>query len=379
MGMIKICYVLSRLVDGGPSNQLFYILTNLDDEFDPSVITLSPEYDTTARPKFEEAGIPVQSLGLGRMGGVLRGGSALKRAVEEKGADIVHSQGIRPDLLSALYLEGYPRICNIQNYAYDDYPMKHGALLGYPMAWLHLRAVGRIDHPVACSKSVSAELAPHKIDVRVIQNAVDTEWYRPASAPKKRRLRAKLNLPEEGHVTVSVGSLIPRKEAETVIEGFPAGGVEEENILLILGDGPLRDKCERLAEDSDAEIRLLGHVEDVRSHLQAADLFVSASRAEGLPCTVMEALSTGLPVVLSDIPPHREFFPGDPPPGQFFPVGNSQALGEAIEEIRREDTEGLARQARDLAVQNFGAEQMSEKYQRLYREITTNGMPRQMA
>lgn len=377
--MTKICYVVSRLVDGGPSNQLFYILTNLSDEFNPSVITLSPEYNTTARPKFEEAGIPVQSLELGRMEGVLRGGSALERAVEEKDADIVHSQGIRPDILSALCLGGYPRSCTIHNYAYDDYPMKHGPLLGYPMAWLHLRVISRIEHPIACSKSISAELAPHNIDVRVIQNGVDTEWYRPVSTSKRQRLRAELDLPEEGHVTIAVGSLIPRKDPETVIKGFLKGGVKKENILLILGDGPLHDKCEGLAENSDAEIRLLGHVESVRPYLQAADLFLSASRAEGLPYTVMEALSTGLPVILSDIPPHREFFPGDIPPGQFVPVGSPQALGEAIEEIRREDADSLSRRARDLAVQYFDAERMSGKYQRLYREITTDGMPRQMA
>jgi glycosyltransferase involved in cell wall biosynthesis len=366
-------------VDGGPSNQLFYILTNLDDGFIPSVITLSPECDTTAQPKFEKAGITVQSLELGRVEGVLRGGPALKRAVEEKGADIVHSQGIRPDILSALYLEGYPRSCTIHNYAHDDYPMKHGALLGYPMAWLHLRVISRIEHPIACSKSISAELASHDIDVRVIQNGVDTEWYRPVSASKRQRLRAELDLPEEGHVTIAVGSLIARKEPETVIEGFLKRGAEKEDILLILGDGPLRDKCEGLAEHSDSEVRLLGHVENVRSYLQAADLFVSASRAEGLPYTVMEALSTGLPVILSDIPPHREFFPGDTPPGQFVPVGSPQALGEAIEEVRREDADRLSRRARDLAVQYFDAERMSRKYQRLYQEITTNKMPRKIA
>lgn len=49
-----------------------------------------------------------------------------------------------------------------------------------------------------------------------------------------------------------------------------------------------------------------GFVDNVVPWLQASDLFVSASASEGMPLAVLEALSCGLPALLSDIPPHRE-------------------------------------------------------------------------
>ena len=80
----------------------------------------------------------------------------------------------------------------------------------------------------------------------------------------------------------------------------------ETNTLCLLGDGPLLlSACRQLAGNQQ-NIFLPGLVHNVADYLRAADLFVSASHAEGMPNAVLEALAASLPVILSDIPAHRE-------------------------------------------------------------------------
>ena len=108
---------------------------------------------------------------------------------------------------------------------------------------------------------------------------------------------------------VLLGRLMPIKNMATVIEAVAR--TELTNLTLtIVGDGPLRAELENLP----ATVRLGDRVHftglvpraTVYRHLIDADLCVSASRGEGLPVAVLEAMACECPVVLSDIAPHRE-------------------------------------------------------------------------
>lgn len=367
---MTVLYLVSRLRAGGPSTQLKYIIQNLSSEWEPLVLTLSPEDGSTARPTFEAEGIPVRSCELSRYSGLFKAPAQLRQFCRDVDPTVVHSQGIRPDLLSALFLSEYPRIATLRNYAYEDYPAKYGALRGYPSAVIHLAAARRVDIPVACSYAVQQKLSQHGIETEVIQNGVDAETYRPPnSRQEKNRFRRSLGLPEDRPVFVSVGFLIPRKDPELVIRGFQESRASEEGVLVMLGDGPLLEDCREQAEDVRADVRLPGYVENVSSYLRAADFFVSASHSEGLPNTVMEALASGLPVVLSDIQSHREILDQSSRPGQFFACGGLSEMARALNSVLNEDREELQRAARKLIESKFTASSVSEDYQALYREV----------
>ncbi|MCS4149394.1 glycosyltransferase [Salinibacter ruber] len=366
---MKVLYIVSRLRNDGPSTQLAYIVKHLDSTWEPIILTLSPEDGATLRPKFEQEGIQVWSFGFSRYLGLIKAPMRLRKFCRDVDPDVIHSQGIRPDILSAFFLGHYPRISTLRNYAYEDYPGKFGRLKGYPAAALHLAVAKRVDVPVACSHGVRRKVSQHGIKPDVIQNGVDTDVYHPPqSTDEKRHLRRSLGLPENQTLYISVGFLIPRKDPKLVIRGFQESKASEEGVLVILGDGPLLEQCRQQATTGEGDVRLPGYVEDVSSYLQAADFFLSASHSEGLPNTVMEALSSGLPVILSDIPAHREILSESSQPGEFFDPGDLSGMSKAIDNIRGQNRTELEQKARKLTEDKFTARRVSRDYQSLYRD-----------
>ena len=136
--------------------------------------------------------------------------------------------------------------------------------------------------------------------------------------------------------------------------------------MLVLGDGPLRGVCEDYAKDLQ-NVSFLGNRPNVWEYLRLADYFVSSSKAEGMPNAVLEALASGLPVLLSDIPSHQEILSLSPKAGRLFDLDDSTSFMQAIDDLV--NTPGLDTNARTLVEKYFSAEIMSAHYQRLYRQL----------
>ncbi|WP_245680604.1 glycosyltransferase family 4 protein [Bacillus marinisedimentorum] len=112
--------------------------------------------------------------------------------------------------------------------------------------------------------------------------------------------RKELNISQNTTVILSVGELSRRKNHELIIKAL--GKIKSTNYLyLICGQGDLRSYLGKLAKDHKVNIKFLDFRKDVPEICAASDLFVFPSIQEGLPVALMEAMSTGLPVVCSDI------------------------------------------------------------------------------
>jgi glycosyltransferase involved in cell wall biosynthesis len=292
--------------------------------------------------------------------------------VELDGRCLVHSQGIRGDVISSRRLAGLPRVATARNYPYHDYVMKYGPLLGRWMAWSHLRAFRALPVVVACSATLSKMLRQHGLATTVIRNGVDTSKFCAAPAGERTRLRMELGLAADTRVGVCVGALAARKESLSIVQAVRA--IDDPALMMIfVGSGTLEAACRRGAQ-GDARIRFAGQVPDVDRFLRAADFFVSASRSEGLPNAALEAIACGLYAVLSDIGPHRELLQLIPGAGGLFATGDEHALVAAIIRAASHATE-RAGQAPDGMTELFGAERMSQRYQELYLRQARDGAP----
>lgn len=124
----------------------------------------------------------------------------------------------------------------------------------------------------------------------------------------KSYLREKYNIPKDDFLLIYVAEFSKRKNQKFLIESLK-GLISEgyNNVkLLLLGDGVLLDDMKQYSKTLGIEDNIIfkGYIKEVCNYYQISDICVSSSRIEGLPFNIMEAMSTGLPVIASKIKGH---------------------------------------------------------------------------
>ena len=207
-------------------------------------------------------------------------------------------------------------------------------------------------------------ILPEKI--RVIFNGV-----RPVTADPAVRaaVRAELGLREDEVMVLNVGRLVPEKAQKNLVS---AAEKLKNNALLrffIAGDGPCRPDLEAQIEKAGLKdsFRLLGNRSDVDRLLNAADLFVLYSDTEGMPVSLMEAMSAGLPCIASELEGIAQLIP-DERYGMLVAAGDPGLLADAIRRALA-DPERSAGQGKAAAVrirETFSLEASCRQYEEAF-------------
>lgn len=212
-----------------------------------------------------------------------------------------------------------------------------------------LRAVGRDDHERAV----------------LIRNGVRP--LAPPSAEERDAARAAFGLPPGVIVAAWLAGLDDHKDpltaANAAIEVARRG---TSFALLMAGDGPLRPELEHMAAERDTNsLRILGFRTDVRQVLAAADFFVLTSRREGLSFSLLEAMSMGLPAVVSDGPGNPDAV-GDT--GLVVAFGDIEGFADAFARLAADSAARLqlAELARKRVLENFSVDDMVRRTRDVY-------------
>lgn len=357
-----VLFLCSRLVRDGTTVQLLNVLHHLGPGFRTTVAALSSGCDATLVHALRASGAAVTGFDRATLA-LASAARDLKGAAAD--ADLIVSFGIRADLLNAVVRHGRSRAAILHNVPSLDYVMLYGRLKGRLMAAAHRAAVARLDTGIAVSRTVANHYAGFVRHVRTIPNGIDTDHFRPIAPSERELQRATLGVPASCRLAVAVGGLIARKNHQTLIEAMARASLPDTT-LAILGEGPDRLAMEALARAAGVAVELPGKV-DVRPWLQAADLFLSASRAEGLPNAVMEAAACGLPLLLSDIPPHRELLATMPEGGLLFAPDNPADAARLLPPmLERPVPDPYIRAAAEATM---GAAEMGRAYAALFRTL----------
>lgn len=210
--------------------------------------------------------------------------------------------------------------------------------------------------------------ATTRIDVNriaVLHSGVDTQRFRPAAMQELMRTQQPL-------VVGCVARLSPGKGHDTLIKAFAMAktGLSSQTRLLLIGDGPARADLKALVQTLGlaASVDFAGERADVSDQLRRLDVFVLASRHEGRPTSIMEAMATGLPVIAANVGAVADLVVEDRT-GLLVAPGDTQALSQAmvalLEDAPRRRTMGAA--ARRMAEAAFTLEGMAARYAEFYR------------
>lgn len=207
-------------------------------------------------------------------------------------------------------------------------------------------------------------------------NPIDVDAFSPASPEARRELRARLHLPHAAQVLLYTGRLSKEKGLAWLIDAFAlaAEGLPEA-MLVLVGDGAMRETLEEQARVRDLgpeRIRFTGRVAaaEVPDWLRAADAFALVSPNEGFSCALAEAMSVGLPAVVSAIPANVQLI-DDGVHGYTAPAGDVSATASAIQRLLS-DAEGqrrMGKAARQRVVENYSLGQIVDRYESLFTEI----------
>jgi glycosyltransferase involved in cell wall biosynthesis len=206
----------------------------------------------------------------------------------------------------------------------------------------------------------------------VIDNGIEVDRYGPAE--NQRELRVRLGLEASRRYIVHVARHHPVKDQATLLRGFALVAADVPDVdLLMVGDGPLRGELELLASSLGVarRVRFLGIRKDVPEVLRAADVFALTSVSEAASLTLLEAMATGLPVVVSAVGGNPDIV-RDGVDGLLFPRGDAAGCAAAFRRLLTE--QGLAHRlganARQRTHERYRLETTVEKYHALYRKLS---------
>jgi len=363
---IGIAQVLHSLEVGGMERVALNLATCLDKKKWRSVIvclTIRGDFAKDA----EKAGVPVVTLGK-RPGVDLVLPFRLKKVLAERDIRIVHGHNSGPWFSGTLAsLAGRLGPVVITDHSRP-----------YPERW-RVRLTEWFLSRFASIVSVSEEnkeklvknlwIPPEKI--RVIPNGVLPVEV--SSGERLSALRKEFGLRDDDFIFLCVARLEAQKGFEVLVgaakilleKGF-------RGRILVVGQGSYEEKIRRWAKEAGVEgiLTLAGLRLDVSDFYHLADCLVLSSHWEGLPMSVLEAMSAGLPVVATDVGDLSLAVKGDQN-GCLVPPKDPARLAEAMIDLSScpEKIPGMKAASRKLFDEHFSVGKMVERYERLYEEL----------
>ncbi len=328
------------------------------------VVSMYDSFQTWIEAELRADGVPLFFLGK-RPGLDLRMVARIRRTLARFRPDVVHTHMYALQYaLPALASRRYRVVHTLHNLAERE-AHRPGRLLQHVAFRMGVVPVA-IGAAVAESMRRVYRLSPRN----TILNGIPVSEYAPPAGARDQ-LRASLDVPADAPTFISVGRLEPQKNTGVLIRAFASVPLRSTAAhLLLAGDGPLRGELERQARDLGVlhRVRFLGVRTDVPSLLAAADVFVLASRYEGNPLTIMEAMAAGKPVIATAVGCVPELVVEGA--GVLVAPDDHGALEREMVELARDLALARARgaAAAHIAHARFDAAVMARAYEQLYAE-----------
>jgi glycosyltransferase involved in cell wall biosynthesis len=362
-GKIRLTFLIRSLDVGGAQRQLITLAKALDKtQFEVSILT----FYSGQLLEGELTGTAVRVVSLNKRGrwdlfSFLR---RLIREVRLLQPDIVHGYLDIPNVLALLVK------CFVSTKVVWGVRASQMELHDYD--WL-FRLAARIEkilssYPDLIIVNSEAAYQHHRENdfpaarLKLIPNGIDTDFFKP-DLEGRVRLRREWGVPEDVQLVGAVGRLDPVKGLPIFLGGASEANREMSSVHFVcVGDGPAKEI--QLLEELSLNMKIADKFFLVRARsdmpavYSALDLLVSSSRAESFPNSVAEAMSCGVPCIVTNVGDAAAIV-GDC--GVVLEWGHPDILGPTIVAALAQDKAALGARCRARIVEHFGVEQLARR------------------
>ena len=307
---------------------------------------------------------------------VVMGCWTLRQVVHATKPEVVHAHWVVPSgVMAILGFTGLPVVISLHGsdvFVAETNPAVRAA------AGMALRRAGAV---TTCSNDLrrrAIALGAREDTTTVVPYGVDTARFRP-DPEARRRMRKTLGLADHIPVVVTAGRLVRKKGFEYLIDGVTAlSSARNTPTLVVVGDGDLREELEQRAATGGVteRVRFVGAKpqDEVAAWLAAADVVAvpsvrdASGNVDGLPNVLLEALSTGTPVVTTSAG-GIESVAIDGKTARLVPEKDGAAIASAIDEILRQPTVAaeLGHAARERMCRSHSWATTAQRFEHAYR------------
>jgi glycosyltransferase involved in cell wall biosynthesis len=305
---------------------------------------------------------------------VAAGVRAARKIARRHGATIVHGHWVVPGgFIAAAGAPGIPLVVSL--HGSDVYVAETFA----PAAWAARRVFSHAAVVTACSADLGRRAVALGADadhVEVIPYGVDVERFGPRPSMRASQ-RARLDVTEDALLVFAAGRLVRKKGFEYLIDAVPLLRTLRRAVVVIAGDGDLRDELAARARSAGAgdRVRFAGNLtqDEVAVHLAAADIVVVPSvrddsgNVDGLPNVVLEALAAGAPLIATAAGGIGAVVE-DRRSGILVPERDPNAIAAAISQLADDPSARtrLGEAGRLLVATRFGWDRVAERLEAAY-------------
>jgi len=365
---IKILHVLDSLSVGGLENGVVNLMNHSNPEkFAHSICCLRQAGSMSERIKVPD--IDIFSMGKSSKDYLI----ALKLAklIRRYRPDIVHARnwGTIEAIIAA-------RLAGAKIVIYSEHGREASDLYGSSRKRNRIRRLllRQASHIVSVSDDIRnwlvRDVGLPSGRITTIRNGVDVCRFCPPS--DKSAAKSNLGFAPDVLLLGAVGRLDPVKNYPMLLRSVYLLKEDAKAFKLVLiGDGPQQAELEQVARNLDlTNVEFLGYRPGIDRYLQAFDLFVQTSLAEGISNSILEAMSSGLPVLATLVGGNIEIVK-DGVTGSLVASGDEIGLSKLLRDYLADSQlrEKTGRAARTYCLEHFSIETMVSAYESLYASL----------
>lgn len=235
-------------------------------------------------------------------------------------------------------------------------------------------AINRSDKVTAVSYALvkeTKEMLLTNTSIDTIYNFIDERIYHPYG--ESDSLKEKYGIPKEDKLAIHISNFRPVKRVTDVVSAFATLQKKVPNShLMMVGDGPDREKAEKLAAELGVRERTLfvGNQKDIAPLIRLSDVLFLLSEKESFGLVALEAMACGVPVIGTNAGGIPEVVV-DSETGFICPIGKPNIAGQKASEILKDKAmyERFSKQAMARVKEKFASSFIVEQYERVYEEV----------